>query len=149
MAGPHPLVLRRRGGSRSSPRCAFTQGVPRRRLGSDRRCPLGSDDACDQGQPPAAGLPGEGPDLSAGRLGRRCARRILRSWRATRSHHRACRGSLAFQTIWVAGITYLVWFWLLSHYPASPLQAGTSMTPLFGIVGAFLLLGEPISLSFG
>ena len=56
--------------------------------------------------------------------------------------------SLAFQTIWVAGITYLVWFWLLSHYPASPLQAGTSMTPLFGILGAFLLLGEPISLSF-
>jgi drug/metabolite transporter (DMT)-like permease len=57
-------------------------------------------------------------------------------------------GSLAFQTVWVAGITYLVWFWLLSRYPASPLQAGTSMTPLFGILGAFLVLDEPISLSF-
>jgi len=56
--------------------------------------------------------------------------------------------ALAFQTVWVAGITYLVWFWLLSHYPASPLQAGTSMTPLFGIVGAHLLLDEPISASF-
>ena len=57
-------------------------------------------------------------------------------------------GSLAFQTVWVAGITYLVWFWLLSRYPASPLQAGTALTPLFGIISAFLVLGEPISLSF-
>src|SRR4051794_29238813 len=52
--------------------------------------------------------------------------------------------SLAFQTFWVAGISYLTWFWLLSNYPASPLQASTSMTPLFGILAASIFLGEPI-----
>ena len=57
--------------------------------------------------------------------------------------------SMIFQTVWVAGVTYVAWFWLMSAYPASPLQAATSMTPLFGIVCAFLVLGEPISLSFG
>jgi len=56
--------------------------------------------------------------------------------------------SMVFQTVWVAGVTYVAWFWLVSNYPASPLQAGTSMTPLFGIVCAFLVLGEPIRLSF-
>ena len=57
--------------------------------------------------------------------------------------------SMVFQTVWVASVTYVAWFWLISTYPASPLQAATSMTPLFGIVCAFLVLGEPISLSFG
>jgi drug/metabolite transporter (DMT)-like permease len=57
-------------------------------------------------------------------------------------------GALLYQTIWVAGITYVLWFRLLTVYPASPLQAGTSMTPLFGVVGAFLILGEPITPSF-
>ena len=57
--------------------------------------------------------------------------------------------SMIFQTVWVAGVTYVAWFWLVSNYPASPLQAATSMTPLFGIVCAFLILGEPITLSFG
>ena len=56
---------------------------------------------------------------------------------------------MIFQTVWVAGVTYVAWFWLVSNYPASPLQAATSITPLFGIVCAFLVLGEPISLSFG
>jgi drug/metabolite transporter (DMT)-like permease len=56
--------------------------------------------------------------------------------------------SMIFQTVWVAGVTYVAWFWLVSNYPASPLQSATSMTPLFGIVGAFLVLGEPIRLSF-
>ena len=34
-------------------------------------------------------------------------------------------------------------------YPASPLQAATSMAPLFGVAAAALVLGEPISLGFG
>jgi drug/metabolite transporter (DMT)-like permease len=57
-------------------------------------------------------------------------------------------GALLYQTIWVAGVTYLAWFRLLSTYPASPLQAGTSMTPLFGVLGGALILGEPVTIGF-
>ncbi|MDF2809024.1 MAG: family transporter [Microvirga sp.] len=56
--------------------------------------------------------------------------------------------ALLYQTVWVAGITFLLWFRLLTLYPASQLQAGTSMSPLFGVLGAFILLGEPVSVSF-
>jgi drug/metabolite transporter (DMT)-like permease len=57
--------------------------------------------------------------------------------------------ALAYQTVWVGGVTFLLWFWLLSRYPASILQAGTSMTPLFGLLSAALILGEPLTLPFG
>jgi drug/metabolite transporter (DMT)-like permease len=53
--------------------------------------------------------------------------------------------ALLYQTVWVAGITFLLWFRLLTRYPAGPLQAATSMTPLFGIASAALVLGEPLS----
>ena len=56
--------------------------------------------------------------------------------------------SILYQTVWVAGITFLLWFKLLAIYPASKLQAGTSLSPLFGVVGAYLILNEPLSLSF-
>lgn len=57
-------------------------------------------------------------------------------------------GSVLYQTVWVAAFTYVLWFRLLSTYPASPLQAGTSMAPLFGVGAAAAVLGEPISLGF-
>jgi drug/metabolite transporter (DMT)-like permease len=55
-------------------------------------------------------------------------------------------GSLLFQTIWVAFITYLVWFWLVRHYPAGRLSAFTFLTPLFGVLAGHLVLDEPLSL---
>ena len=58
-------------------------------------------------------------------------------------------GSVLYQTVWVAGFTYVLWFRLLGTYPASPLQAATSMAPLFGVAAAASVLGEPISLGFG
>ena len=56
--------------------------------------------------------------------------------------------SVLYQTVWVAGVTYVLWFRLLSTYPASPLQAGTSMAPLFGVAAAAVVLGEPITRGF-
>ena len=56
--------------------------------------------------------------------------------------------ALLYQTVWVGGVTFLLWFRLLARYPASILQAGTSMTPLFGVVSAWILLGEPITPPF-
>ncbi len=56
-------------------------------------------------------------------------------------------GSLIYQTIWVAFITYQAWFWLIRHYPASRLASFTFLTPLFGVAAGGLVLRETISLS--
>ena len=54
-------------------------------------------------------------------------------------------GCLVYQTVWVAFITYLAWFWLVRHYPASRLASFTFLTPLFGVVAGGMLLKEPIT----
>ncbi len=50
---------------------------------------------------------------------------------------------LAFQTVVVTFASYLVWFWLVRHYPATRLSAFTLLTPVFGLLAGVLLLGEP------
>lgn len=50
---------------------------------------------------------------------------------------------LAFQIVVVTFASYLVWFWLLRHYPATRLSAFTLLTPVFGLLAGVLLLGEP------
>lgn len=52
---------------------------------------------------------------------------------------------LVYQIVWVAFITYLAWFWLVRHYPASRLAAFTFLTPLFGVIAGGTLLHEPIT----
>lgn len=54
-------------------------------------------------------------------------------------------GCLAYQIIWVAFITYLAWFWLVRHYPASRLASFTFLSPLFGVLAGGVLLDEPIT----
>lgn len=54
-------------------------------------------------------------------------------------------GSLAFQTVVVVFASYLLWFWLVRHYPATRLSAFTLLTPVFGLLMGVLLLGEPIT----
>lgn len=57
--------------------------------------------------------------------------------------------SVAYQAVWVAGITFLFWFSLVQRYSASRLSAFTFLTPLFGVLGGHLVLGEPLTLGFG
>ena len=45
----------------------------------------------------------------------------------------------------VAFASYLAWFWLLTRYPASHLHAYAFWTPLFGLLGGWLLLGDPVT----
>lgn len=52
---------------------------------------------------------------------------------------------LAFQTAVVTFASYLVWFWLLRHYPATRISAFTLLTPMFGLLAGVLLLGEPVT----
>lgn len=54
--------------------------------------------------------------------------------------------SLGFQTVIVTFASYLVWFWLLRHYPATRVSAFTLLTPIFGLLAGVLLLGEPVTL---
>ena len=53
--------------------------------------------------------------------------------------------SLAFQSAVVAFASFLAWFWLLRHYPATRLSAFSFLTPVFGLCVAALALGESIS----
>ncbi len=52
---------------------------------------------------------------------------------------------LAWQTVVVAFASYLGWFWLISHYPATRLAAFSFLTPLFGMAFGAVLLGERIT----
>lgn len=45
-------------------------------------------------------------------------------------------GAFAYQAVVVAFASYLVWFWLLEHHPASSLAAFSFWTPLFGVLAA-------------
>ncbi len=52
---------------------------------------------------------------------------------------------LAFQGIVVAFASYLAWFWLIAHYPATRLSAFTFFTPLFGVICGVVILFEPFT----
>jgi drug/metabolite transporter (DMT)-like permease len=56
-------------------------------------------------------------------------------------------GLLFFQTVWIASITYIAWFWLVRYYPAARLSSFTFLTPLLGVISGGVLLHEPISSS--
>jgi drug/metabolite transporter (DMT)-like permease len=54
--------------------------------------------------------------------------------------------SLLFQTAVISFASYLVWFWLVRHYPAARIAAFTLLTPIFGLLAGVLLLNEPLTL---
>lgn len=56
-------------------------------------------------------------------------------------------GAVFYQTVIVAFASYLVWFWLVGHYPAGRISAFTFLTPIFGMAAAALVLKEPVSFS--
>lgn len=53
--------------------------------------------------------------------------------------------SLLYQTVWIATVTYLVWFWLVRHYPAPKLTSFHFLTPLFGVLAGVVILDEPLT----
>jgi rhomboid family GlyGly-CTERM serine protease len=53
--------------------------------------------------------------------------------------------SLLFQMVIVVFASYLLWFWLVRHYPATRLAAFTLLTPLFGLLMGVVMLGEPVT----
>jgi drug/metabolite transporter (DMT)-like permease len=57
-------------------------------------------------------------------------------------------GSLAYQTIWVASVTFVAWFALIIRYSASRLSVFTFLTPLFGVAAGHVVLGDPLTAAF-
>lgn len=57
-------------------------------------------------------------------------------------------GSLFYQSVIVAFISYTVWFWLVRQYQASKVTAFGFLSPMFGVLAGWLLLDETISQSF-
>ena len=53
--------------------------------------------------------------------------------------------SWVFQTVIVAFISYLVWFWLVANYAATRLSSFTLLTPVAGLICGVVILGEPWS----
>ena len=54
-------------------------------------------------------------------------------------------GCLFYQTVIVAFLSYLTWFWLVQVYPAGRIAGFTFLAPLFGIFAGWVLLGEHAS----
>ncbi len=45
----------------------------------------------------------------------------------------------------VVSFGFLIFFWVLRHYPASDMAAFTFLAPLFGVLAGWIILGEPVS----
>ena len=50
--------------------------------------------------------------------------------------------ALLYQAVLVVGVTYLVWFWILTVYRAPELSALTFISPVIGVLEGWLALGE-------
>jgi drug/metabolite transporter (DMT)-like permease len=53
--------------------------------------------------------------------------------------------ALGFQVVIVTFASYLLWFWLVRHYPATRLSSFTMLTPVFGLLLGAVLLDEPVT----
>lgn len=53
--------------------------------------------------------------------------------------------SLLYQGAVIAFASYLAWFWLIARYPAGRLAAFSFLSPLFGVLAAAALLGDPVT----
>ena len=71
------------------------------------------------------------------------------AWPALASLGARPLGLMAFQTVAVTFASYLLWFWLMRHYPATAITSFTLLTPLFGLQAGVWLLNEPLTLRLG
>jgi drug/metabolite transporter (DMT)-like permease len=57
--------------------------------------------------------------------------------------------ALFYQSVIVAFISYLGWFWLLHRFQAGRLAAFTFLTPMFGVILSGMFLHEQLTISLG
>src|ERR1700738_1318566 len=56
---------------------------------------------------------------------------------------------MAYQAVWVVGLTFLLWFALVQTYCASKLSAFSFITPLFGVVASYFIMHDTLTPAFG
>jgi drug/metabolite transporter (DMT)-like permease len=56
---------------------------------------------------------------------------------------------MTYQAIWVVGCTFVIWFAMVKVYSASKLSAFTFITPLFGVIAAYVILHDTLTPVFG
>jgi drug/metabolite transporter (DMT)-like permease len=56
---------------------------------------------------------------------------------------------MVYQSVWVVGLTFLIWFALVKTYSASKLSAFTFITPLFGVVASYFIMHDTLTPAFG
>lgn len=54
---------------------------------------------------------------------------------------------LAFQVLVVVCLGFLLWFWVLSVYPAADMASFSFLAPVFGVIFGWLVLGEHLTSS--
>ncbi len=52
---------------------------------------------------------------------------------------------MAFQVLVVVCLGFLTWFWVLSVYPAADMAAYSFLSPVFGVIFGWLILGESLT----
>jgi drug/metabolite transporter (DMT)-like permease len=57
-------------------------------------------------------------------------------------------GLMLYQTVWIVGITFVIWLFLIKFYSASKLSAFTFLTPLFGVLGGYFIMHDTLTLAF-
>jgi len=55
-------------------------------------------------------------------------------------------GAFLYQSVIIAFVSYLAWFWMIHRYSVSRLAAFTFLSPLFGVILSGLILKEPTPL---
>jgi drug/metabolite transporter (DMT)-like permease len=56
---------------------------------------------------------------------------------------------MVYQTVWIVGTTFLIWFFLIKSYSAAKLSSFTFLTPLFGVIGGYFIMHDTLTLAFG
>ena len=56
---------------------------------------------------------------------------------------------MTYQAIWVVGCTFVIWFAMVKIYSASKLSAFTFITPLFGVIAAYVIMHDTLTPVFG
>ena len=60
----------------------------------------------------------------------------------------AAIASLLWQGVAVVGVSYALWFWVLTRYVVAQLSAFTFISPLVGVFAGWLVFGETITAAF-
>ncbi|HET6839056.1 MAG TPA: DMT family transporter, partial [Bradyrhizobium sp.] len=66
----------------------------------------------------------------------------------TRVPGRLALSLVAYQAIWVVGLTFLIWVSLIKTYSASKLSAFSFITPLFGVLAGYLIMHDTLTPAF-